>query len=298
MFDFKEFASDEFDSIPAEKVKVAELTSDTANLSDDEMELIRNAMIDGDYDDVDALRFSTLSRFASSDWFFREVSSDNYPETAQMAFGTAFHCYLLEPEKFQKTYAMFEPPVNPKTGKPFGSTTNAYADALEEFRKSGKIPLTESDAETIQTMFRSFVDHGFEYLIENGMAEVPLLVTGEDGNDRKCKIDFLSREYGIIDVKTTGRSLSNIHGEDSFRWELRANGYPEQLTFYQNLVESIIGRVIPACLLVFETKRPFRVARYRLSATAHQRCLAHISTWEDSYFSPESNYEKLDWVIE
>ena len=101
---------------------------------------------DNYYQDYMYTSFSMLKLLLSkSPLHFKYYSEKPITETAAMKFGTAFHTYLLEPEKFKKEYVR-EPNVDKRTT--LGKQT--WAKFLERF--SDKKWVTESELNSIEEM--------------------------------------------------------------------------------------------------------------------------------------------------
>lgn len=74
-------------------------------------------------------------------------------DSAAYAFGRAAHTLILEGrDAFEREYAIGGP-INPKTGKPFGSSTGAYASWLAESGKQAAV--TGDESITLELMEQS-----------------------------------------------------------------------------------------------------------------------------------------------
>ena len=97
---------------------------------------------------------------------------------------------LLERDKWQDVYAVFEAPVNPKTGAPYKSGV-AYDKALEEFEAQGLIGVPEEAFDVLLDVENSLKDSGLAAYLQSPFKEV-LVVAELDGVLAKGRIDVYS----------------------------------------------------------------------------------------------------------
>ena len=81
-----------------------------------------------------ALSRSDIFEMRKSPMHFRYALDHPREETTAMAFGTALHCYVLEPEKFAERYVICEK---------IDRRTTAGKAKLAEIDASGLIPMDE-----------------------------------------------------------------------------------------------------------------------------------------------------------
>lgn len=195
--------------------------------------------------------------------------------------GRAAHSLILEGrDVFESAYA-FGGPINPKTGKPFGSQTKAYADWAAQ---QGKPTLTDEETRLVVQLAGSVRSHdGARLLLSEGMAEG---VVREQYCGLPCqiRIDWFNPRAGIVDLKTC----------DDLTWfeaDARRYGYAYQMAFYRAVMAKAIHSPLPVHMIAVEKKEPFRcgvwlmdeqVLNYcqRENETAMERlksCLAALS---------------------
>jgi exodeoxyribonuclease VIII len=175
-----------------------------------------------------------------------------HPEkTSAMIFGSAFHCYILEPEKFDERFV-----VNPFDSK----RTNAYKDwALQV----GDLDiLTKDDMEKLKGMKEALlenpevrallnIDESFNFLGPHEVEKVHLFKFM--GIGCKCKTDYESLQRDmIVDLKT----CQDVSDSDEVVKIIIDYDYHQQSTFYQ-LGYSLDYKVEPPMFFfIFIEKEP------------------------------------------
>ena len=177
-------------------------------------------------------------------------------DEAVARLGRATHCLVLEGRKaFDERYmSAEEAPVNPKTGKAFGPTSQKYLDwkvqQLREVMPRGEYELSLS-------MGRSVHLHPIaQERIESGIPEA----VGRGvycGEECQIRIDYMSPEHGIIDLKTCGDI-------DYFEHDARRFKYVHQLAFYRSVAEALCGHRWPVSMIAVEKKPPYRVGVWQI----------------------------------
>lgn len=176
--------------------------------------------------------------------------------------GRATHVRILEGrEKYAKKFAIGGP-VNPSTGKPYGSGTKAFAEWAE---KLGKPVLTQEQADLIENlavgvaMNTQAVD-----LIINGVAE-GVIRTDYCGIPCQIRMDWLNQFRGIVDLKTC----------DDLTWfeaDARRYGYAYQLAFYRAVLSQSINQCVPCYFVAVEKHEPFRCGVWMVSDDTLNQC--------------------------
>lgn len=175
-------------------------------------------------------------------YFIDTISQNENEWNDSLRFGSAFHARFLEGEyAYHFRYPIVEPPINPKTGKPFGKGTNAYNG---HYAMYGDGFVTPDEDRMIASMKDSFGDHP---------ASDPFLVDFEAevvcrrricGVDCQIRIDMLT-DFAICDVKTCADIMR-------FERDAFAYGYPAQLAFYRDVLEEATGVRLPVYIFAFE----------------------------------------------
>lgn len=223
-----------------------------------------------------AVNFHTLARFHRDPKAFKENAFPEETESDAMRFGAAFHSKLLTPEK---PLQVFNPPINPKTGEPYGSTSKAYQEARA---KLDGLVVTQRENDLIERMTNEFRLHPeaprlFDHVIAieqpvRGVVDTPL---GEV--EIKGRIDALTSR-GIVDVKTTS-SFDDATGHDRFRRAIYDYKYIVQLAFYQRLMTLNGSPTLDCWILAFEKTEPCRVAVYYITQEVMENAQRVVDGW-------------------
>ncbi|MFI4912923.1 MAG: PD-(D/E)XK nuclease-like domain-containing protein [Sedimentisphaeraceae bacterium JB056] len=174
------------------------------------------------------------------------------------SFGRAAHTLILEGrEVFEDEYAVGGP-VNPKTGKPFGSNTKAFAAWADEI---GKPVISSEELVTLEFMQNQVLTHPIApALITGGFAEGVCRVD-YCGLPSQIRMDYFNPEKGIADLKTCD-SL------DKFEFDARRYGYISQLAFYRAVLKEASGIQADVHIVAIEKREPFRCGVWKISEMA------------------------------
>ena len=209
-----------------------------------------------------ALALFAKSPAAYDRWRRGTAGAKDEPKDA-FAFGRAAHCYVLEGvAEFARRYATDEGrPVNPKTGKPFGSATKEYAAWAEGV---GKEIVSAGDMETILRMAAAVGAHPVAAgLLRGGRAEATVRAWYA-GMNCQIRMDYWTAANGIADLKTC-RDL------DRFEWDALGYGYIHQLAFYRAVLRVAAGSEAAVRIVAVEKAEPFRCGVWRVPAWALDR---------------------------
>lgn len=179
--------------------------------------------------------------------------------------GRAAHALILEgQEAFDRRYAVGGP-LNPRTGRTFGSSTQAYADWAAEQAAQGRQCLTEEHHALAVNMAASVRPHlRARELLAEGVAEGVARVE-YCGVRVQSRIDWFHPTQGIVDLKTC----------DDLTWfeaDARRYGYAHQLAFYHAVVERLTGTAFPVHLVAVEKRQPFRAGVWVVSEQTLASC--------------------------
>lgn len=207
----------------------------------------------------DAVGHSGLVRIMRSPAHFRDAMDTQHEPSPAMAFGTAVHAAILEPEDFAKSYV-----VSPK----FDRRTKDGKAAAEAWEKenAGKLFLTEDQMASLKRMQVQVMAHaGAAKLLSAGMAEKSFFWRDEEtGIDCKIRPDFLLVDeesgeiIGMLDVKTTTDASA-----EGFSKSIANYGYDLQAAFYQEGGKQLTGRVLPFYFVAIESNAPHAVSVYK-----------------------------------
>lgn len=214
------------------------------------------------------------------------------PDSPQFAFGRASHCLILEGEAALQEQYVVGAPINPKTQKPYGRDTQAYAAWLSEQTKP---VISTEELELAAAMKASIENHDIACrLLSSGEAEGVL--RGEwNGVQCQSRLDWYSEDAGIADLKTT---------EDLDRFEKDARNfcYPEQMAFYYGLGWELGLEPEAATIIACEKRAPHRVGVWRMSDVSLRalvdRCKSDLGAVAEAHEKGEwrTRYEDMRWM--
>lgn len=171
-----------------------------------------------------------------------------------MSTGRAMNDFLTcSAEEFGERYLIAEGPVNPKTGKPYGSDSKAY---LEWVAQQAKTPVTPEDHAMFGNMAKAYAAHS----VINSLKDYECTnnaVFGAEIGGVQClaKVDKLyvsDKAVIAVDVKTTSDLQAFARSSDSLRYReqqalismvLEKNGVAD----VQSLIAAVEKGPIPRC---------------------------------------------------
>lgn len=209
-----------------------------------------------EYRAIDALSISRLKELQRSGLHYQHRLAHPLV-TAPLTLGTAAHCATLEPERFERQYAVWTRRSD-KTGN-LCPRNGQWWDAFQA-ENIGKMILTEDERDealTIATAVRA--DPVAMRYLESGEPEVTM--TWEPG--RKGRVDWLTKIDGqpvLVGLKTT-RDCRHF----SFGSQAAKLGYALQWAWYHDGYCAIKDNVAPGVVeIVVESAPPHAVAVYRI----------------------------------
>lgn len=137
-----------------------------------------------------------------------------------MTTGRALVDFLsLQPEEFLQAYVVVDGPVNPKTGKPYGTDTKVYA----EWRASqDKTPVSTEQFNMFGKMAIAYNTHSFVKELAGYTCHRNVTLAAKlHGVDCLCRIDKLyvgDDTVVAVDVKTTSDLNGFIRSADSLHY--------------------------------------------------------------------------------
>lgn len=197
--------------------------------------------------------------FMACPWLYRKKKLGlirDY-DTPALLVGRATHVRILEGRSAYEAQFAIGGPINPKTGKPFGSTTKSFAQWAEA---QGKPVLSHENVELIEQMASGVAmnDEAVDLLLY-GRSE-GVVRTSYCDTPCQIRIDWLHPHRGIVDLKTTA-DLTWFENESKRR------RYHNQLAFYQAVLAQVLGdcRHVPVYLIGIEKTEPFRCGVWQVS---------------------------------
>lgn len=252
-----------------------------------------------DYHRHTAVGHTGLLQVLRSPAHFRSWLVQPREPTPAMQFGTAVHMAVLEPQRFQATYA--ECPAYDRR------TKEGREKAAEwEAANGGKTPLAPEQMSAIGTIREALRAHaGAARLLGAGRPEVSAFWTDEEtGIECKARADFLSgwpdRPDTVVDLKTTQNA-----GAESFARAVANFGYDVQAALYVDGFRRVLRRYVRFVFLAVEVEPPYAVAAYEASVTllsvgrAKYRAALRLLEWcrrNDSWpaYQPDGEIEELN----
>jgi len=213
-----------------------------------------NGINDGKY-----LGSHILIEYIQNQKLWKRKYKDNaieFKESEALKKGTAIHrCVLEKGADFVKDYSVGYP-INEKTGKEFGATSNIVAEYLAGLPKD-KPFISKQEMEDILKINEIVEsDQWASDAVKNGFNERTIKAKYE-GIDCHIRIDCFNPKYGIIDLKKTRSAAGFLKDADKF-------GYWIQAGFYTKIFEIASGEKLPFFWLVVEDVEPFELVKYEL----------------------------------
>jgi hypothetical protein len=169
--------------------------------------------------------------------------------------GRAAHKRILEGrEAYEAAYAVGGP-INPRTDRPFGPGTKAFASWAAAH---GKPVLTDSQADLVEQMSAG--------VAMNARATELLMVGRAEGVVRadycgvpcQARLDWAHPLEGLVDLKTC----------DELTWfeaDARRYGYLYQMAFYRAVLARALNDVlVPVHIIAVEKSQPYRCGVWRV----------------------------------
>jgi len=192
-----------------------------------------------------------------------------HKETESLLVGSAFHCYLLEPEEFDKRYV-----YAPKIDKRTKAGKELYAEFLETIGNRKPVPAHYEFA--FECMYNNIMSNEKSKMLLNDADKREAIHFWEDvetGLKCKGKVDAESKDY-LVDIKTTSK------GADfkSFHKFLNDYNLTQQASFYCNGTKKKNFYFI-----MVELKAPFGVGIYKMSDKAIEHGNNTVGTMLEFY---------------
>lgn len=211
-----------------------------------------------DYEALPGLRKSALWTLLSrSPGHYKYEIEHPREDTPELAFGRAFHAWLLEREFWDSRYLIGQKfDRRTKEGKAAALAFEAQAAGLE-------IIAWEDHARIRVMAEKVFYHEEAHALLEEGEAEVSLLWEME-GLACKGRLDWWVEEAGIfLDIKTTRDASPAAFTRDAARY-----GYFMQAAFYAQGLHLLTGGLTIPYFIAIEKALPHEVAVYEITPEA------------------------------
>ena len=228
------------------------------------------AFVPGVYDTYTNAEYHAADGISKSDLDLIHRSPAHYKaarheDTPALRFGSAFHCAVLEHDRFNEMYTIIEGDRRTKVVK----------DSIKEAEAAGKIILTHDDFDALMGMAQAvFKNPICAALLRDSLKEHSVF-SELDGVRVKCRPDGWNVEKGVLfDLKST---------EDA-----SPEGFARTVAKYRDHVQDALYRHVIASatncdaddlsfiFIAVEKKPPFAVALYQLDE------LAALQGWVDA----------------
>lgn len=220
----------------------------------------------------DYLSSHRLSDFRKSPMLYYKKQEGLIPDHDSPAYleGRAAHSLILEGHAAYEAEFVTDAraPVNPRTGKPFGPTSDKYKEWADE---QDREVITSDIATRVEAMNASVRSHEHaSRLLTTGIAE-GVVRTTYLGMPCQIRMDWFNvNQNAICDLKS-GDDL------DYLIYDSKRYGYPWQIAFYRAvLANAMEGSVtdIPCYLIAVEKKEPYRCGVWNLADDVLAVCQA------------------------
>lgn len=193
---------------------------------------------------------SQLFKISKSPAHFKENLDTPTEKTKALIIGRAFHCLVLEPEKFDKEYCVMPQGYDGRT-----SSGRAFKAAAEE---RGLEILTFDEYEMLTGMATSVLSDPYCQLLLSGEKEISYYWTDEDtGVKVKCRPDCrtdLKNCSVVVDLKSCENAQIDAFIRDIFKY-----GYDLQAPQYLTGVELYEKKPHKFVFIAVEKKPPYAV---------------------------------------
>lgn len=222
---------------------------------------------------TDYLSSTQLKFYLRSPKYFRyKLDNPDEEKSDALAFGSLFHdlmAAIAEKKSLDAgllywygTLAVFQAPINEKTGQPYGAATKTYKEAYETFLadNADKTIASETDVELCRNMAHCLLNdcgatsEQVRKLLKWAKAiEVSYFYETKDGIKLKVRPDMLTHAK-VIDWKTIG---SDDLSEDSITKQIIQYRYDVSLSLYQFVLHEITGKWYRPYLIYVSKSSPY-----------------------------------------
>jgi len=211
--------------------------------------------------------------------YYQKFIAEKKEQSDALIFGNQLHDFLASKhfrgQPFE--YNVFEPTPNPKTGKPYGKTANAYLQQLEQIKN----PITSNDFEVISDIWAMIKhsDYGWffeQQILSKGIAEPSFFI--ELGIHKyKYRPDVVTDKY-IFDYKTIAKKtgFKSNWNEQKLKYRISDLEYDISAAMYQYFEHERTGIWKPFIIIWIMKDPPYDV----LISDISQYCFEPIGNGE------------------
>lgn len=190
---------------------------------------------------------SDLHLLSKSPAHFKYALEHKEEATKAMDFGTAFHAYLLEPEKFEEEYI---------TAPKIDRRTKEGKALVKEIEESGKTLIPEEEMKTIEQMSQNVLSNKYAAALLSGEKEKSYFWNDKrTGIDLKCRPDCRT-DLGSVSVIVDLKTCVNADTDAFFRSCLKY-GYDLQAALYKRGVEQFERKPHRFVFIAVEKEPPY-----------------------------------------
>jgi len=190
-------------------------------------------------------------------------------ETPALEFGTKFHSFILERDKFHEDYA--NEPDSENFPNARGDVTSKFrlTTAYKEWKEDlgEKKVISPNDLDLLKTLNESIKSHPIaKKMLSNGCSEHVIRVELH-GVMCQIRIDQYNPDWGIIDLK----SCVNL---DKFEYDIPKFGYTTSGAFYRSVFQAASKEFFPPnyYLVAVEKNPPYRTGVWKMSEDVMDMC--------------------------
>lgn len=200
-----------------------------------------------EYHSAPELSRSQLFELRKSPVHFKYALDNPAEPSPAMVFGSAFHCLILEPEKFDDEYI---------TGQKIDRRTREGKEQFQRALDSGKSLISWEDYALMLEMKESVMNNRYACKLLSGEKERSYFWTDElTGIDLKCRPDCrteLKNTSVIVDLKTCESAATDDFMRDALKY-----GYDLQAAQYTTGVDLIESKPHRFVFIAVEKKPPY-----------------------------------------
>lgn len=254
-----------------------------------------------DYRKIKALNATALKAGRRSLAHLRHaVTGGDTPETPSMRIGSAAHCLILEPEKFDACFFVYK-----SADRRTKAGQNAYTQIVEA--AAGRTLINDTEMAACRAIADAVRKHpaAGPFIGAPGICEAVATWTDEEtGILCKARFDKYAAGALALDIKTT-RDASGR----AFARQCATLGYAQQVAWYEEGFRAVTGTHTQCVLIAVESEPPHAVGFYTIDersiadATAINRQIVRavrhaMTTGEWPAYSPGVvSIEVPDWAF-
>ncbi|RLD69222.1 MAG: hypothetical protein DRI95_00590 [Bacteroidetes bacterium] len=199
--------------------------------------------------------------------YYQKFIAEN-KQTDAMRVGTLIHDFL-EGKHFHGNsfdYNLFDAPVNENTGKPYGSGTKKYKDALFGIEK----PIIESELKMCNDIYAEMINGNYAGYVTDfltdGTPEQSIFIETDSGLKYKIRPDILTDTH-IFDYKSVAKNDWNLK---SLHYKIFKLGYHISASMYQYFEFKRTGILKPFILVWILKEQPYDILIQDISSYTYE----------------------------